>query len=406
MILRDQVVGILYHDNRLLKNAFKESDLKLLAYFAAQAAIAMDNARAYEEINRLNCKLTEEKLYYEEENLQHTHFEDFIGESPAIMRVLSEVEKVAGTETSVLILGETGVGKELVARAIHRHSPRQDKPFIRILCNTLPDSLISSEFFGHEKGAFTGATQRRIGRFELADGGTIFLDEIGELPREVQVRLLRVLQTKEFERVGGSNTLRSDFRLVAATNRDLEKEVKAKKLRMDLYYRLNVFPIYVPPLRERREDIPLLAHFFLQSYATKMSKTFGRIADDQLAKLIQYDWPGNVRELENVIERATILNPGPRFRVPEQLGGFPQVSESQTKPTLREAERRHILWALQKTGWKIRGKGGCSELLDVHPSTLAYRMKKLGIQKPAKNNSGRRRQPDWSFGEKDSQRVS
>jgi transcriptional regulator with GAF, ATPase, and Fis domain len=390
MILRDQVVGVLYHDNRLLKNVFKESDLKLLAYFAAQAAIAMDNARAYEEINRLNCKLTEEKLYYEKENLQHLHFEDFIGESPAIMRVLSQVEKVACTETSVLILGETGVGKELVARAIHRHSLRRDKPFIRVLCNTLPDSLISSEFFGHEKGAFTGATRRRIGRFELADGGTIFLDEIGELPREVQVRLLRVLQTKEFERVGGSKTLRSDFRLVAATNRNLEKEVKAKRLRMDLYYRMNVFPIYVPPLRERRADIPLLAHFFLQSYATKMGKSFGRIAEDQMDKLTRYDWPGNVRELENVIERATILNPGPRFRVPEQFGGFPHISGPQTNPTLREAERRHILWAMQKTGWKVRGKAGCSELLDVHPSTLAYRMKKLGIQKPAKASSNRR----------------
>ncbi|RJX28413.1 MAG: GAF domain-containing protein [Desulfarculus sp.] len=396
MILRDQVVGVLYHDNRLLKAAFKESDLELLAHFATQAAIAMDNARAYEEIRRLNQKLKQEKAYYQEETRQHLHFEEFVGDSPAIMRVLAQVEQVAATDTTVLILGETGVGKELVARAIHRHSQRAQKPFIRVLCNTLPDSLIPSELFGHERGAFTGATRRRIGRFELADGGTIFLDEIGELPLEVQVRLLRVLQTREFERVGGSETLRSDFRLVTATNRDLEQEVKAGRLRMDLYYRLNVFPIRVPPLRERKEDIPALAQFFLQSYANKMGKEFGAIPPEELDKLMRYDWPGNVRELENVIERACILSRGPRLQVPERV--VPALQGTGDRPTLQAVERAHILWALQQTGWKVRGQGGAAELLDIHPSTLAYRLKKLGIERPRRSRRGGPEEPDPSPG--------
>jgi len=387
MILRDKVVGVLYHDNRLLRSAFKESDLERLAYFASQAAIAMDNAKAYEEINRLNRKLTEEKHYYQEENLANLEFDDFVGQSPAIRQVLAQIKQVAGTDTTVLILGETGVGKELVARAIHRLSLRQAKPFVRVLCNTLPDGLISSELFGHERGAFTGATQRRIGRFELADGGTIFLDEIGELPRDVQVRLLRVLQNKEFQRVGGARTLRSDFRLVTATNRDLDQEVKAGRLRMDLYYRLNVFPIYVPPLRKRSEDIPLLARHFLRSYATKMGKTFDGIPQEEIDALLRYDWPGNVRELKNVIERATILCPGPRFRIPEQLANLSALTAAAAEPSLRAVERRHVLWALNKVGWKVRGPGGAAELLDLHPSTLAYRLKKLGIQRPPRQSS-------------------
>ncbi|MBI5250986.1 MAG: sigma 54-interacting transcriptional regulator, partial [Desulfomonile tiedjei] len=246
MILREKTVGVLYHDNRLLSSAFKESDLELLSYFAALAAFALDNARAYEEIKRLNTKLSEENLYYKEEHLQNLHFEDIVGESPGIRRVLSQVDQVCGTDATVMIRGETGVGKELVARAVHRHSTRRDKPFIRIHCSALPETLIASELFGHEKGAFTGASHRRIGRFELADSGTLFLDEIGDISQDIQVRLLRVLQTKEFERVGGSETLRSDFRLVVATNRDLEEGVRSEKFRADLYYRLAVFPIHVP----------------------------------------------------------------------------------------------------------------------------------------------------------------
>ncbi len=385
MILRGKVVGVLYHDNRLLSSAFKEPDLKLMSYFGALAAFALDNAGAYEEIQRLNQKLNEEKKYYEEQHRQTIHFENIVGESPSIIRVLEQVAQVAPTESAVLILGETGVGKELVARAIHHQSARRGKPFIRVHCSSLPETLIPSELFGHEKGAFTGATQRRIGRFELADGGTLFLDEIGDLPPDIQVRLLRVLQSKEFERVGGSETLRSDFRLVTATNRDLEELVKTERFRADLYYRLNVFPIVVPPLRERKEDIPLLAYYFLKNYSRKMAKNFERISEEEMEKLLQYLWPGNVREMENVIERGAILSPPPFFRVPELYSPCQGTSSSQNAVTLQENERRHILWGLQKTKWKVRGTGGAAELLNIHPSTLEFRIKKLGIQRPSKS---------------------
>jgi formate hydrogenlyase transcriptional activator len=385
MILRGTTVGVLYHDNRLLSSAFKESDLELLSYFAALAAFALDNARAYEEINRLNWNLNEENLYYKEEHLQNLHFEDIVGESPAIRSVFSQIDQVTETDATVMIIGETGVGKELVARAIHRNSPRRDKPFIRVHCSSLPESLIPSELFGHEKGAFTGAIRRRIGRFELADGGTLFLDEIGDLSLDIQVRLLRVLQTQEFERVGGSETLHSDFRLVVATNRNLEKEVKNEKFRADLYYRLAVFPIYVPPLRERNDDIPLLAHYFLKIYSKKRGKAFSGIPDMEMEKLLQYEWPGNVRELENIVERGTILNSGPLFKIPELRTEQHEASAPGGGVTLRDNERRHVLWALQKTAWKVRGTGGAAELLDIPPSTLAFRMKKLGIQRPAKS---------------------
>jgi len=384
MILRGITVGVLYHDNRLLSSAFKESDLELLSYFAALAAFALDNAKAYEEINRLNRNLNEENIYYKEEHLQNLHFEDIVGESLAIKNVFSQIDQVTETDATVIINGETGVGKELVARAIHRNSLRQDKPFIRVHCSSLPESLIPSELFGHEKGAFTGAIRRRIGRFELADGGTLFLDEIGDLSLDIQVRLLRVLQTQEFERVGGSETIHSDFRLVVATNQDLDKNVKAEKFRADLYYRLAVFPIYVPPLRERKGDIALLAHYFLKIYSKKRGKTFSGIPDSEMEKLLQYDWPGNVRELENIIERGTILNSGPLFQIPELRVGHRESSVPAGGVTLRDNERKHIIWALQKTGWKVRGKGGGAELLDLPPSTLAFRMKKLGIERPPK----------------------
>jgi len=384
MILHDKTVGVLYHDNRLLSSAFKESDLELLSYFAALAAFALDNARAYDEVNRLNIKLSEENLYYKEQHLQNLHFEDIVGESPAIKRVLAQVNQVTGTDATVMIIGETGVGKELVARATHRHSPRCDKPFIRVHCSALPETLIPSELFGHEKGAFTGATRQRIGRFELADGGTLFLDEIGDLSLEIQVRLLRVLQTREFERVGGSETLKSDFRLIVATNRDLEKEVKAGRFRTDLYYRLAVFPIYVPSLRERRDDIPLLAYYFLGIYAKKMGKNITKIPNSEMEKLLTYHWPGNVRELENVIERGTILSYGPFFHVPELGAELPEASPEIQAVTLMENERKHILWALERTGWKVRGQGGAAELLGLPASTLAFRMKKAGIERPKK----------------------
>ncbi len=388
MLLRSKVVGVLYHDNRLLSSAFRESDLELLDYFASQAAFALDNAKAYQEIRRLNEKLTEEKLYYEEQHLKSLHFENIVGESQAIKKLLAQVEQVATTDATVLILGETGVGKELVASAIHKLSPRHAKPFIRANCSALTETLITSELFGHEKGAFTGAVGRRIGRFELADGGTIFLDEIGDLPLDVQVRLLRVLQSGEFERVGGRETLRPDFRLVAATNLNLEQAVANQNFRADLYYRLNVFPLYVPPLRERMEDVAILANYFLRIYSQKIGRDFKGITDSEMDKLMNYHWPGNVRELENIIERGAILSMSSRFRVPELGGNFPGEGHGQQNTTLAESEKRTILVTLQKTNWKVRGPGGAAELLDINPSTLAFRMKKLGIQRPPKYSRG------------------
>ncbi len=386
MILHGKTVGVLYHDNRLLSSAFRESDLELISYFAALAAFALDNVKAYEEIRRLNQNLSEETLYYKEEHLQTLHFEDIVGESPEIKHVLAQIDQVTETDATVMIIGETGTGKELVARAIHRHSHRKGKPFIKVNCSALPESLIPSELFGHEKGSFTGATQRRLGRFELANGGTLFLDEIGEISQDIQVRLLRVIQNGEFERVGGNETLHSDFRLLVATNRNLEIDVKIQKFRADLYYRLAVFPIYVPPLRERTEDIPLLAYYFLKIYSQKRGKNFSKIPNSEMEKLLHYNWPGNVRELENIIERGTILNPGPIFRVPDLGSTQKNSSINRDGMTLMENERRHILWALQQTNWKVRGKGGAAELLNIPPSTLAFRMNKNGIHRPRDPN--------------------
>jgi transcriptional regulator with GAF, ATPase, and Fis domain len=380
MKLRADVVGVLYFDNRLLSNTFKESDLDILDYFASLAAIAMDNAKAYEKIQALNEKLSEEKQYYREQHLECIHFEEFVGKSRSIMGVLSNVQDVAETVSNVLILGETGVGKELVARSIHRLSHRSSMPFIRVNCSAFPEGLIASELFGYEKGAFTGATERRIGRFELADQGTIFLDEIGDITPDVQVRLLRVLQSKEFERLGGKETIHSDFRLIAATNRDLKEAVRNGKFREDLYYRLNVFPITVPPLRERRDDIPLLVQYFLEIYANKMGKPNLRISNADMDRMIAYDWPGNVRELENLVERGTILSSGERFIMPELKKSIVSLDSGWVAITLNENERNHIQRALQMTGGKIRGKNGAAELLDIHPNTLYGRMRKLGIR--------------------------
>jgi formate hydrogenlyase transcriptional activator len=391
MTLHDEVVGVLYHDNRLLSSAFKESDLGLLSYFAALAAIALDNARAYEEIHRLNVRLSREKEYFEEEHLSHLHFDEIVGRSRAIKRVMAQIGQVAGTEANVLITGETGVGKELVARAIHRHGLRCDGAFIGVQLSTLPENLIASELMGHEKGAFTGAARRRTGRFELADGGTLFLDEIGDISPDLQVLLLRVLQTKEFERIGGTETIRSDFRLIAATNRDLETAVRQGGFRADLYYRLNVFPIYVPPLRERREDIPLLARHFLKIHSQKLSREVEYIPDEEMAKMLKYAWPGNVRELQNVIERGVILAPGHTFRMPEPGPGGEALNLSDQPDTLAQNEKRHILRVLEQTDWKVSGPGGTAEILDVPPSTLSFRMKKLGIKRPSGRKVPRRR---------------
>lgn len=391
MIIRNKVVGVLYLENNLFINSFEDNDLQLLNYFATQAAIALDHAEAYEEIQLLNNKLNEEKQYYKEQSLPNIHFDSFIGKSPRILEVLNKINQVAGTEANILILGETGTGKGLVAQAIHRHSKRNDRPFVKVLCNALSESLISSELFGHEKGAFTGSVQRQIGRFELADGGTIFLDEIGDLKEDIQTRLLQVIQSKEFERVGSSKTIRSDFRLITATNRDLAEAVKNKKFRADLYYRLNVFPIIVPPLRERKEDIPLLANHFLNMLSKKTGKSFIGIPKSEMDKLLQYEWPGNIRELEGIIERGGILSNNGYFRVPE-LGMEQHVLTDLTSvSTLEDYERSCILQALKKTNWKVRGEGGAAALLNLNYSTLFFRMKKLGIRRPSDMPKGRKK---------------
>ena len=385
MIIQDNIIGVLYHDNLLLKSAFKESDLELLNYFAGQAALAIENARAYEEIYSLNQKLQEEKQFYEEERHVTLSFNEIVGTSHAINQVLLKIEQVAATEANVLILGETGTGKELVARAIHEHSHRQDKPLVIAHLGSMPNSLIPSELFGHVKGAYTGADHQRIGRFELANGGTLFLDEIGEIPEDIQVRLLRILQTHEFERIGDSETLRSNFRLICATNRDLEQLTQTNRFRSDLYYRINVFPITVPPLRERKEDIPLLAHHFLELHSSKLTKKFYAISKEQINKLMAYDWPGNVRELENVIERATILSQAPHFLIPNEILKNNIDSGNDDYISLADNERRHIIRTLKKTHWKVSGAEGAAELLKINPSTLEFRMRKLKIKRPQKN---------------------
>ncbi|MBN1473801.1 MAG: sigma 54-interacting transcriptional regulator [Syntrophaceae bacterium] len=381
----DKAVGVLYHDNRLLHSAFSESDVELLMFFASQTAVILNNIMVNEELQACNLKMREEKQYEEQPYYTRRQISGIIGESSAIRQMLYLVEQVAVMDTNVLILGETGVGKDLVANALHYRSARQGKPFIKANCSALTETLINSELFGHEHGAFTGANTRRNGRFELADQGTIFLDEIGDLPLGVQANLLRVIQSHEFERVGGNKTLRSDFRLIAATNHDLQQLVEEKRFRADLYFRLNVFPIRVPPLRERKEDIPLLVHHFVRLYAQKMKKDIKKVPSAEMNKFMQYSWPGNIRELENVVERGVVLSASSVFRVPDLDSKIMQISKSEPAQSLADNERNHILWALEQKNWKIRGAGGVAEFLNIHPSTLAARMKKLQIKRPPKD---------------------
>jgi chemotaxis protein methyltransferase CheR len=308
-------------------------------------------------------------------------FESIIGNSAAIQYVLFKVEQVAATDTAVLVLGETGTGKELVVRAIHNNSLRNQHPLVKVNCAALPSNLIESELFGHEAGAFTGAQNRQIGRFEVADGATIFLDEIGELPMELQTKLLRVLQEGEFERLGSTRTLRVDARVIAATNRNLEAEVRRGQFRQDLFYRLNVFPITVPPLRERIEDIPLLVEFFVDKASKRLGKGIRDISTSIFKTLQDHPWPGNVRELQNVIERSVIESSGPRLRLTEALKP-PQNAPPAPLKTMETIERNHIVSVLEYTGWKVSGKGGATEILGLKRGTLIARMKKLGIQKP------------------------
>jgi len=314
-----------------------------------------------------------------------THnFDEIVGTSAALKAVLKQVEVVAPTESTVLILGETGTGKELIARAIHTASSRSGRPFVKLNCAAIPTGLIESELFGHEKGAFTGAIAQRIGRFELADGGTIFLDEVGDIPLELQTKLLRVLQEREFERLGSTRTLRTDARLIAATNRELRKMVEQQKFREDLFYRLNVFPISVPALRERSEDIPLLVNHFAQRFARRMNRTIETIPAETMAALTRYPWPGNIRELQNLIERAVILSHGPVLQVPLQdLDNRTALRrDNGTDQTLEAAERAHILTILKETRWVLAGPRGAAARLGINRSTLQFRLKKLGIVRP------------------------
>jgi formate hydrogenlyase transcriptional activator len=370
----------------LRPGAFAQEDVDLLMRVANQVAIAIENALAYHEIAELKNKLADEKLYLEEEIRTEYTFEEIVGESPALKRVLSQVETVATTDSSVLILGETGTGKEVIARAIHDLSPRRERTFVKVNCAAIPTGLLESELFGHEKGAFTGAIAQKVGRFELAHRGTLFLDEVGDIPLELQPKLLRVLQEKEFERLGSTRTLKVDVRVVAATNRDLTQMVEDRLFRSDLYYRLNVFPIVVPPLRERAEDIPLLVRYFAQKHARRMDRRIETIPGEEMEALTSYHWPGNVRELENLIERAVILSRGPALHVPLPEDRLSGESASASPVTLEAAEREHILRTLRDTNWVIAGPHGAAARLGMKRTTLQSRMSKLGISRPGRQS--------------------
>jgi len=376
--LGEKVIGVLYQDSRFFSLDTSPDKINLLSALASQIAVSIDRAQAYDEIARLNKRLIQENLYYIEEKEEFRPFGDIIGTSDTIVNLHHLIHKVAPTQSTVLISGETGVGKELVARAIHRESARQHGPFIRVNCAALPDTLIDSELFGHERGAFTGAVKTKAGRFELAHEGTIFLDEVSELPPSTQSRLLRILQEKEFQRVGGTTTLRSDFRLITATNKDLEHEVARGRFRADLFYRLNVFPVVVAPLRERKGDIPLLAHHFLTLFAAQYNRSYSGIAESDMERLLAYAWPGNIRELSNMVERAVILG-GPKVRFMELESKPSTAVDDDEIMDLKEIERAQILKALQKSNGKIGGRDGASALLGLKRTTLIHRMKRLGI---------------------------
>jgi formate hydrogenlyase transcriptional activator len=371
---------------------FTIDDVEFLTQVANQVAIAVENALAYGQIAELKDRLAQEKIYLESEIRSELKFEEIIGQSAALRSVLSQIETVAPTDSTVLIYGDTGTGKELVARALHNLSSRAGNAFVKLNCAAIPTGLLESELFGHERGAFTGAISQRVGRFELAHRGTVFLDEVGEIPLELQPKLLRVLQEREFERLGGTRTIRSDARLIAATNRDLSTMVEQQKFRQDLFYRLNVFPIRVPPLRERTEDIPLLVRHFVQQFSRRMNKQIDSIASETMKALVRYDWPGNIRELQNVIERAVILSPGPALKVsladlkirvePTAMRALKAREETggSMQSVLDETERVQILRALDQSNGVVSGPDGAAARLGMKRSTLQFRMQKLGVR--------------------------
>src|SRR5438309_5228138 len=377
--------------------AFHELRRDLLEQVGSAVAVALDHCLAYEEVRDLRDRFVRENVYLQEEIRREHPFEELVGSSPTLGAALHKVDQVAPGNTSVLILGETGTGKELIARAIHNRSARRDRPLVKVNCSAISAGLVESELFGHMKGAFTGALERRVGRFELADGGTIFLDEIGELPLETQVKLLRVLQEREFEPVGSSQPVRVNVRVIAATNRNLEEAIQTGSFRSDLFYRLNVFPIEAPPLRERRSDIPKLARFFLSHYSRKLGKNIEGISQDTMDRISGYSWPGNVRELQNIIERAAILcqqpilelNPdlapisarGVLHRAPQGLSESESAVNSSSAPRdLSTLKRGHIMAVLKQTGGVIEGPKGAAKILNLHPNTLRHRISKLGIK--------------------------
>jgi formate hydrogenlyase transcriptional activator len=394
---RGGIVGVLSLGS-WRERAFSSDDLAFLGQIARQVAIAIENAWAFGEVSELKDKLAQEKLYLEGEIRSELKFEEIVGKSEALRRVLQEVETVAPTDSTVLIYGETGTGKELIARAVHNLSSRQSNSFVKLNCAAIPTGLLESELFGHERGAFTGAIAQRVGRFELANRGTMFLDEIGEVPLELQPKLLRVLQEREFERLGSTRTMRTDARLIAATNRDLEALVNEQKFRSDLYYRLNVFPVRVPALRERPEDIPLLVRHFVQHFSRRIGKAIDTIPSEAMATLVKYPWPGNIRELQNVIERAVIVTKGPVLNIPStdlrasranSAASAPVVASPRMSPNggsrnmraeLDDSERQQIMTALEQTSWTVAGPNGAAARLGIKRSTLQSRMQKLGIR--------------------------
>src|SRR5512132_2873919 len=397
--IRGKSIGTLNVGSRT-RNQYSERDLEFLQEVASQVALAVENMQSYQEIAALKVRLEKENVYLQEEIRTEHNFEEIVGNSPALLAVLRRVDQVAPTDSTVLISGETGTGKELIARAIHNRSNRKSRPLVKVNCSAISAGLVESELFGHVKGAFTGAFERRIGRFELADGGAIFLDEVGELPLETQVKLLRVLQEREFEPVGSNRSVRVDVRIIAATNRNLRESISAGSFRSDLYYRLNVFPLEVPPLRERRSDIPQLAMYFLSRYSRNLGKRMEGLSAAGTERLIRYSWPGNIRELQNVIERALILSPGPILELESDLVSV-SASETLHDParevaeaaqptgpssglkTLEEVERAHISAVLQQTHGVIEGANGAAKTLGMHPNTLRHRMEKLGIKRSA-----------------------
>jgi len=383
LIHRGEAVGVLAIASRI-EGTFSQHDADMLVQLAGQVAMAVSNAVAFRQIAELRDKLSQEKQYLEEEINLENRFEDIVGESGGLRQVLKQIETVAPTNATVLIQGETGTGKELLARAIHRLSPRNDRTFIKLNCAAIPSGLIESELFGHEKGAFTGAIARKMGRLELAHEGTLFLDEIGELPLDLQPKLLRALQEREIERLGGSRSIPVNVRLIAATNRDLAQMVAEKQFRSDLYYRLKVFPIFAPPLRDRAGDIPVLVRHFVSAHSRRMGKAIETIPQETMNALTRWPWPGNIRELENFLERAVILTRGPELYVPLaelETNTLEEEDQLERNPTLQAAERDHILRVLRETKGQIGGSDGAAARLGLKRTTLNSKLKKLGIER-------------------------